>query len=123
MVAVPMASTSVKRDQNEAEIRRLHGEGFSQRQIASHLGVTRPLVQRVLAKPGPPQPEAGDDVEQLRLEIRRELGHLRDAGGYYVNAAEVDRLYELECFANDDYGLADADRLRGAWIAYNMLHA
>lgn len=64
-----MASTSVTRDQNEAEVLRLHASGMPQRAIATRLGVSRPMVQRIINSSDGILPAGSDDDDGVYAEF------------------------------------------------------
>jgi transcriptional regulator with XRE-family HTH domain len=105
-----MAATSVKRDQNTVEVMRLHAAGLSQRQIATRVGISRPMVQRILDS-ADEMPFSGSDEAELRSEIRQELDTIfRENGKSFVRGTTVDpRVIMLE--ETEDYmranGVAD----------------
>jgi transcriptional regulator with XRE-family HTH domain len=110
-----MAATSVKRDKNTVEVMRLHAAGLSQRQIAARVGISRPMVQRILDS-ADPDTFNGSDEDELRREIRQTLDIIwSENGGSFVCGNQVDpRVIELE--RTEDYmrvnGIADIKSAR-----------
>jgi len=107
-----MATTSVKRDQNTAEVWRLHAAGLSQRQIASRLHITRPMVQRILdSADDRPSIGSDDEVSEFRSELSDALVAVWEGNrGSWISNGVVDpMLYRLEAAENrfnSEYGLS-----------------
>lgn len=113
-----MAKTSAARDRKSAEVRRLAAAGVSQRQIAARLGISRPMVQRILDSYDP----AGVDESEV-ADFRRELIESLDAvwvtnGRSFLCGGVVDpMLYRLEAAENAfnaEYGLFGARAVQAA---------
>ena len=70
-----MAVTSVQRDHNTADVMRLHASGVSQRAIASRLGISRPMVQRIIDS-ADDYPVIGSDSDGVSLSMTSWLSRL-----------------------------------------------
>lgn len=94
-----MAVTSVTRDQKSAEVMRLHAAGLSQRAIAARVGISRPMVQRIL--------DSSDPLAVAGLEddpdgVIAEFDEMSDAAAADGSLDAYRRLHEvaLVCHAN-----------------------
>ena len=96
-----MATTSVERDRKASEVRRLNAAGLSQRQIAARLGVTRPMVQRILASSDPVGTAGDPDVD----DFRREAGEIAAEAFQDRNMDALKILEGYESQFNDEYEL------------------
>ncbi len=71
-----MANVSQDRKNNEQQIRYLASQGMSQRSIARRLGVSRPLVQRVLGTASGQVPEPAYDQPEDFGEVQADFDGL-----------------------------------------------
>ena len=113
-----MAKTSVERDQVDFEVRRLANAGVSQRQIASRLGITRPMVQRILAKPDQRKDSVSDpEVASFRSEVT-EAADTAFANG---DLSQLQLLEECESEFNAEHGLQRPRAVQAAKLRRMML--
>ena len=112
-----VASTSIDRDRKASEVRRLAAAGLSQRQIASRLGVTRPMVQRILASSDPVRTSADPDVD----EFRREVTEVATEAFQDRNLDALKILEGYESQFNDEYCLAGNRAVKIAKLRRMML--
>jgi transposase len=122
-----MASTSVKRDHNASEVVRLDAAGLSQRQIASRLGISRPMVQRILDSYDPGSSNGSDEeVSEFRKSLLDALDEVwagnRDS--FITRDGVVDpMLYRLEAAEsafNAEYGLTGRNAIKAAKLRRMM---
>jgi len=113
-----MAKTSVERDRVEPDVRRMDAEGLSQYQIATRLGISRPMVQRILATPDQRHGVASDpDIASFRSEVT-------DVARIAFEDGDIDQLRlleECETEFNAGYGLSAPNAVQAAKLRRMML--
>jgi transcriptional regulator with XRE-family HTH domain len=121
-----MASTSTVRDRYSSEVLRLHGAGLSQRQIAARVGITRPMVQRIVNSADPSELSGSDDeVSEFRRELLEALDALwaENGNSFIKGGAVIPMLYRLEnaeTAFNAEYGLTGNHAVKAAKLRRMM---
>ena len=131
-----LATESQERRQNETEIRFWASKGMSQRAIARRLGVSRPMVQRVLDKSGPltlsgSDDDSPDDLGEVQSELNAKVESARSNGDLdvfrrvheaaracYTNGYRVK--YNPLWFLMRLHGLQTAAGTKEQWMSYHL---
>ena len=110
-----MAKTSLGRDSKAGEVFRLRSAGLSQRQIASQLGITRSMVQRILEKSGPDGSVGSDaDESRFRADMREVIDLAAGDESLLRGYVKVEERF------NAEHGLTGAERVQMATLALMM---
>lgn len=109
-----MSNASNQRKSVDSEVRRLDAAGMSQRLIAARLGISRPMVQRVLREPDP-LPVSSGEVEKFRADMREAIA-LADG-----NLSQLRELVKVEEHFSDQCGLTGVKRVQLATLHVVMI--